>query len=318
MIELLTAEQEARLEEFRDKWLAIGLTCKPLNFEKAKEAAIAAYKVAGLAPPKIFLHAQSPWHCAWMLVALNEPEFAALINEGKSQKEIEAKLNRYITKNRKIKLDKNFKIPIETINNQIYGSQDAGWLSFYDFFLEVCKLDVCEKLKPLIELAKHCGWWAPYEKFCILQDRPEYIHLNEERQLHRDGGPAIKYSDGFSVYAWNGIRVPKKYGNVRSEEWKAEWLISEENTEYRRILIEGIGYSRIVEELNGKLIHKDGDMQLIEIIDRVDVEPIRILKVVCPSTQSIHGLRVPPNINICEEARRWTFGDDKLELLAEA
>ncbi|HEY9694485.1 MAG TPA: hypothetical protein V6D15_19965 [Oculatellaceae cyanobacterium] len=37
----------------------------------------------------------------------------------------------------------------------------------------------------------------------------------------------------------------------------------------------------------------------------MDVEPIHLLKMVCPSTEHIHILRVPPNIELAREAIRW-------------
>ena len=65
MIESLTKEQEERLPEFRDKWLKIGLSCEPLDFEKAKNAAIRAYREAGLDPPGMFFRFRSPVEAAY-------------------------------------------------------------------------------------------------------------------------------------------------------------------------------------------------------------------------------------------------------------
>jgi len=41
---------------------------------------------------------------------------------------------------------------------------------------------------------------------------------------------------------------------------------------------------------------------------------IRILKVKCPSTGAYYCLRVPPQVNTCEEARQWTFGKELNEI----
>ena len=37
----------------------------------------------------------------------------------------------------------------------------------------------------------------------------------------------------------------------------------------------------------------------------MDIEPIYLLKMACPSTGFIHALRVPPNINSAREAISW-------------
>ena len=60
MLKELTPEQEARLPEFRDKWLKIGLCTDPIDFEKAKAAVSLAYECADLKPPKEFEYFESP------------------------------------------------------------------------------------------------------------------------------------------------------------------------------------------------------------------------------------------------------------------
>ena len=70
-------------------------------------------------------------------------------------------------------------------------------------------------------------------------------------------------------------------------------------------------------KLSNKLVHKDKDMELREITQEIDVEPIMLLKVVCPSTSHEYCLRVPPTMNKCEEARKWTFGDKEINLTKE-
>jgi hypothetical protein len=61
------------------------------------------------------------------------------------------------------------------------------------------------------EIARSAGLWWPFEHAVFLTDRPSEIHVNERKVPHREDGPAIVYRDGWSVYAWNGKRVPKKW-----------------------------------------------------------------------------------------------------------
>ncbi|MEP0753988.1 hypothetical protein NDA03_17350 [Trichocoleus sp. Lan] len=37
----------------------------------------------------------------------------------------------------------------------------------------------------------------------------------------------------------------------------------------------------------------------------MDIEPIYLLKMACRSTEFIHALRVPPDVNSAREAIRW-------------
>lgn len=135
-------------------------------------------------------------------------------------------------------------------------------------------------------------------------------------ELHADGEVAVDYP-GIPLYFWHNTRIPEKYGAVRSEQWKSEWLLEEDNAELRRILIEGIGYARMVSDLGGKVLHKDNGNELIRIDQDIDVEPIFLLKVICPSTGGMYALRVPPGMETCEQAREWTFGEEKLSLVRE-
>ena len=44
---------------------------------------------------------------------------------------------------------------------------------------------------------------------------------------------------------------------------------------------------------------------LLNIDLDLDIEPIHLLKMICPSTGNIHILRVPPSITFAREAIAW-------------
>jgi leucine-rich repeat protein SHOC2 len=106
---------------------------------------------------------------------------------------------------------------------------------------------------------------------------------------------------------------------TKFSEWKPEWLFDETNTEIRRILIEHVGYEKICQDLGAVTLDTwreytllkidgtdkiylnnqfDGDVELI-------IEPMVLLKMTCPSTEHIHILRVPPEMNRVESAITW-------------
>jgi len=75
------------------------------------------------------------------------------------------------------------------------------------------------------------------------------------------------------------------------------------NAELRRVLIQEIGYARIADELQADELDSRAEYTLLKI-DRADIEPIYLLKMTCPSTEYIHALRVPPNLQSAREAIR--------------
>lgn len=71
------------------------------------------------------------------------------------------------------------------------------------------------------------------------------------------------------------------------------------------MLIQGIGYSRICQELQAVELDLWQEYALLKIDADVDEEPIYLLKMTCPSTGFIHVLRVQPDIHSAREAIRW-------------
>lgn len=136
-------------------------------------------------------------------------------------------------------------------------------------------------------------------------------------ELHADGKPAVSYP-GFDLYFWHNVAIPEYMGQVPSKEWKSEWLITEQNTEIRRILIENVGYEKIFKQLRAASVNSWREYELIRIIDSVDLEPISLLKMTCPSTGSVHVLRVPPETKTAREGITWcNHGIDPEEFVRE-
>ncbi|MEG3910480.1 leucine-rich repeat domain-containing protein, partial [Microcoleus sp. w2-18aC4] len=161
----------------------------------------------------------------------------------------------------------------------------------------------CQKL-----LFEHCGWIFPFEKFCAVCDRPRHLRFDSQNRLYAEAEPAIEFADGWNFYYYHGVKLPEEYGKVHPNKWQSQWLLVEENAELRRVLIQGIGYARMIQELSAKKIDSWQEYALLQI-DNADVEPICLLKMTCPSTGFIHALRVPPNLTSAREAIRWVNWD---------
>jgi hypothetical protein len=155
-----------------------------------------------------------------------------------------------------------------------------------------------------IEAGLFC-FWVTTTKVIALTLPVMRIEDNGLYQLHADGQPAVQWSDSEGYYFWHGTPIPQKYGAVLSQKWRSQWLLEEPNAELRRILIQSIGYNCIVQELGAVELDAWREYSLLKIQANIDVEPIHLLKMICPSTNHIHLLRVPPDLTSACEAIRW-------------
>jgi len=60
-IDKLTPEQTARFAEWSQRWIEIGLSTEPADFDAATEAALKAYQLANLKRPMVILRMSSPY-----------------------------------------------------------------------------------------------------------------------------------------------------------------------------------------------------------------------------------------------------------------
>ncbi|WP_339376433.1 DUF6745 domain-containing protein [Calothrix sp. NIES-2098] len=182
------------------------------------------------------------------------------------------------------------------------GVFDLQELVLYAYFNAI-GID-CSKLKGLWHLTKYCGWWWSFKEIAVVTSKPLTIRFDADKNLHGEGIPAIAY-EGFNIYAYHGVILPEKYGKLHPKQWQARWLLEEDNAELRRVLIQGIGYAKITHELQAVELDTWQEYTLLKIDKDVDMEPIVLLKMTCPSTDFIHILRVPPDVKSAREAISW-------------
>lgn len=200
----------------------------------------------------------------------------------------------------------------QQVRTAVYGSQDAGWLSYYNFFYE--KEGLAEKAVGLFEVAKECGWIWAFDTCAIITDRPTEIRKDEEHRLHSEVGPALSYPGHFEIYAWNGTRVPKKW-ILDPDGTPPEEILAEPNVEVRAAGVAIVGMAKMLEKLDHKIIDSNenpeyGDVVAVTIPDLP--EPVLYLKAECPRNGTImEGL--PPGIRTVRAAQAWRVGLEEHE-----
>lgn len=275
MITKLTVEQTAQMAVYRDKWIDIGLSCEPMNLEAAKSAMVKIYETAGLSAPTQFYTAASPTAAIKLIQ----------------------------------KLDPSLRTG-DIFSDFIYGCHDASWLSYYEYFKDVCGIQDCAKLDGLIEYSKHAGWASVYEDVVVIQDRPEHILFDDQGRVHSETDAAIKYRDGTGVYMWHGVRVPAEWITDKSK-LSAKTALTWPNIEERRAACEIVGWAQVLRELDAKTIDVDDDPMIGTLVEVVipDVGREKFLKVVCGTGREF-ALPVPPNMTTALDANAWTYDLD--------
>jgi hypothetical protein len=193
------------------------------------------------------------------------------------------------------------------------------WCSRIDFCVSVlgcrCNLSLWEAYQTLI---RECGVVLPLQKICWVCDRPAQILLDSQQRPHAEAKAAIVFRDGSCIYAFHGVKLPPEYGRLHPHQWQASWVLSEQNAEVRRVLIQGIGYGRLCQELQAHTLDTWREYTLLTVKvptkayvggQEVQEEPIHLLKMTCPSTNHIHVLRVPPKLRSARAAARWVNWD---------
>jgi len=142
-----------------------------------------------------------------------------------------------------------------SVGESVYGQHDASWLSFYEFFRKGCNLTKqTDKIIGLIAIAESAGWALPHEHICWLSERPRELHRNQRGQLHCDGGPALSYPDGWSLYRLNGVTIPQWLAEKRADEIDCAEFAKIENAEVRREFVRKVGVERIAQQLGADML----------------------------------------------------------------
>ena len=280
MINELTKEQENQLSVYRDKWLKIGLSTESIDKKKASTAIDLMYKCGGLDAPEYKIFVDSPISMLYAYIYLQAIFSEQVLDQVRGQigdQIMDRILNQvrdqisgqvreqvwdqvwdqvwYQVENADI--EKTWK---DIRFNIYHGSHDATWLSFYNYFQEVCGLECTKPLDGLFETAMHCGWILPFKNAAIICAKPNVIKFDSQNRLHCDSGPALSYNDGFGVFAWHGTRVAS-WVITNPELITIDKIFVEENAEIRRILMERYGLRKFGHDLitSGKasLIHEE-------------------------------------------------------------
>jgi Domain of unknown function (DUF6745) len=147
-------------------------------------------------------------------------------------------------------------------------------------------------------------------ELAVATEAPLELHEDGEGRLHNPAGPAVVYPDGWTLWALQGVRVPSQ---AVEDPASLDPLLAlgHPNVEVRRILMELIGWERIVTvaQVNDKIADEFGTLWRIPKRGGEDLVLIEVENATAEPTgqQRRYFLRVPPDLRTPREAIAWTF-----------
>src|SRR5574337_656045 len=282
-IESLTPEQEELLKQYQKTWIDYALSNKRGDKKIAETQIVKAYEAAGLRPPKVIFWTPSP----------------------KAAKALYFKLFELWRAWKPKQKDKKPDGPSWT-----YGCHDALWLGFYAYYDEVLKVPL-EKIRPLIELAKHCGWIITCDDVVIMSEKPTSISVDQRYRLHSTTGVAISYEDSSQAYAIEGLEVPEHWV-LNPQTITQREVLEQKNQELRRIALNQLGTKNFFDKKLFKKVHVD-DFGTLWRCTFEDGLMVTMVEVVNGTKNKETGkgeeylLMVPNNMERSKQAVAWNY-----------
>ena len=192
------------------------------------------------------------------------------------------------------------------------GPNELSWLGIHEYARSV--LGLKNETAPLLGLwlvAANAGWLLPHQHTCWLSERPRVLHGDAAGRLHHASGPALRFADGWSVFAWKGVEVPS-WMIEQPERISLAAIDAETNVQLRRCMIEIMTPQRYV-ALGGarKVAADETGVLWRRIWFNYDIwSAVEVINAT-PEPDGTHKhffLQVPANIQTAREAVAWTYG----------
>jgi hypothetical protein len=341
----LSYEQLLALGKLRDEWRDVALATGPADRPRAERGLILAYEEAGLPPPKTIRWTGSPQEGARLAAVHSEMVMQRSILSNNGGYDYTSALLRLSPSSSQLGPAVTMALwavyasilrAVESVEPPLlaamarpyFGSACGGQ---YDAHL-LAHADACEKVlrlaprfRGLREVARSAGMFWPGANTVIISERPIALYRNGLGSLHRTDGPAMAWPDGFSVYALNGVLVPRRVimepdslelyhvlpqlAPARREIIRllgVGWLMERARTQGRSRLLDVRGERGLPGE------PQDPNFRALHVLLLPDDEPVVALEVrdATPGPDGVHKtyfVRVPPTIEDVDEARAWTW-----------
>jgi len=354
MITKITKKQQEEVDKLLDD--ALDFYLKKFNKKEIEEAVEEIYKNIGEKKP-IIIYGQSPMSCILMCSM-----FGQLSDQldgqlgGQLSNQLDSQLYSQLYSQISGQLYSQFSNQLDgqlrgQLGDQLYGQLDSqlrGQLEkiksnyyisiFWYYWLKLYQIGkICgvkydeEKYNLFKKFNNNISFFIPYKNVIFISVKPINVSFNTNKVLHNDKKAAIEYSDGYGVYALNGIRFPKEMAEkLFKKEMSFEEILRIVDVDQRNQALRFVGDKErdkflehtkavVVEERKklspkGKIVY----YRLYEI-PKGDIfaNNVKVMWYTCPSTGMSNFSGVPYEMKTVAEAMAWKGSNDFSQITAE-
>jgi len=227
----LDIDQKQIARKYKEKWRNIALSTQKIDYDDATNYVKQMYNVLELEIPNI-IFVSSPYNALEKISQIQSsqsflevPVLGISFIEEMSNQNQEV-LNREVfdefesfkeLKKISIFIDRSLREWSDVVNNRSFyrclkPKERCAAFSIIDFLAHALNVPIDEtKYEVFSSVIQSCGWIFPFEKTCLVCERPTRLTFDKEGKLHSDKKPAIEFSDGFGVYVYHGNMIEDIY-----------------------------------------------------------------------------------------------------------
>jgi len=188
---------------------------------------------------------------------------------------------------------------------------DYGWLAYYSFFEQIglnLKNEAFGKFRDLINTGLYDT--IQLDGLCVVSEMPIILERSPTGQLHSTTGPAIAWSDGYEIYALNGVMIDGDlYNQITNKTLSAKEALTISNVQVRMEALKFLGSNQLLTDLGATPISTELGYELFKIEGVFDVTEY-CLRYSCPSTGQIYVDFIDPIVGargdaISAVASKW-------------
>ena len=273
----LTDAQRAKLSDWTQKWISIGLSTEPADRPTFERAVRTLYLEQGRPAPSKVIWTGSPLAVDLVMMHLTASADAPERDLSGLPGDVAEDVRQIVRAETRSPVVRGTRDQLEhctTVRHYFHGPfQAGGWWTLSgrcaarygspataSFLQDVCGLELLPKearlARALQDIARSAGCWLGADTCVVVSERPLAIQRDQRGRLHADKGPALLYQDGSALAFWHGVHVPLDI-ILLPAAITLQRILEEPNAEVARVMVTLYGEARFLRDADAEIVHED-------------------------------------------------------------